>query len=156
MAISLPVKNSSKLSFAALVVEGINRKLSSGATSRTVTYFKTDLDRTYYRSHFSLISTLTAKRNSQSQQRIAASLSFSRLAFVRKPVVSEQCSVVMFLILAKKNVWFERRQTLQHFNVWLRTMSPDRNLPKKKTTLSHSFIVIGFHPSFTRKETGHI
>jgi hypothetical protein len=94
--------------------------------------FKTDLDRTYYRSHFSLISTLTAKRNSQSQQSIAASLNFCRLAFVRKPEVSEQCSVVMFLTLAKKNVWFERRQTLQHFNVWLRAMSPDRNLPKSR------------------------
>ena len=115
--------------------------------------FTTDLDRTYYRSHFSLISTLTAKCNSQSQPSIAASLSlsFCRLVFVRNPEVSKQCSVVMFLILARNNVWFERRQTLQHFNVWLRIMAPDRNLQGKKTTLSHSFIVIGFLPSFTRK-----
>jgi hypothetical protein len=67
--------------------------------------FKTDLDRTYYRSHFSLNLALTAKRNSQSQQRVAASLNFARLAFVRKPEVSKQCNFVVLLIFAKKNMF---------------------------------------------------
>ena len=87
MAISLLVKYSSKLSSAALTVEGINRKQGSGAKIRTVHNFKTDLDRTHYRSHFSLNLTLIEKRNSQSQQRVAASLNFCRLALVRKPEV---------------------------------------------------------------------
>jgi hypothetical protein len=106
MAISLSVKYSSKLSFAAVAAGVINRKQSSGAMSRIVTIFKKDLAKTYYRCHFSLNLTLTGKGNSQSQQRVAASLNICRLAFVRKPEVSEQCSVVMFLILAKKNVRF--------------------------------------------------
>jgi hypothetical protein len=40
MAISLPAKDSSKLSFAAPAAEVFNRKESSGAMSRIVTYFQ--------------------------------------------------------------------------------------------------------------------
>jgi hypothetical protein len=132
MAISLSVQDSSKLSFADLAAEVCNLKHINAVRSELWHIFKTDPDRTYHLSQFSLNSTLTAKLNGQSQQRIAVSLNFCRLALVRKPEVSKQCSVVMFLILAKKNVWFERRQTLQHFNLWLPTVSPNRNLPKNR------------------------
>ena len=109
MAISLPAKDISKLSFAALAAEVFKRKQSSGVRPELWHVSNTDLQRIYYRSHFSLNLALTAKHNSQSQQRIAASLNFCRLASVRKPEVSKQCSVVMVLTFAKKNVWFERR-----------------------------------------------
>ena len=136
MTISLPVKDSSKLSFAVLVAEVFNRKQDSGVRPELWHIFKTDLDRTYYRSHFSLNLALTVKRNSQSQQRIAASLNFRRLAFVRKPEVSKQCRVVMVLILAKKNVWFERRWTLQHFKFGSVPCHPTRTCWKADYTVA--------------------